>query len=47
MILINLNFWIIWKSFENNYIDSIKKSFDLINLIPEEIKYIIVSKLNE
>ena len=47
MILINLNFWIIWKRFENNYIDSIKKSFDLINLIPEEIKYIIVSKLNE
>ena len=29
------------------YIDLIKKSFELINLRPEEIKNIIVSKLNE
>jgi len=45
--LITLNFWIIWKKFEKQYIDLIKKSFELINLIPEEIKNIIVSKLNE
>ena len=47
MGLISLNFWIIWKKFEKQYIDLIKKSFELINLIPEEIKNIIVSKLNE
>jgi len=45
--LVTLNFWIIWKKFEKQYIDLIKKSFELINLIPEEIKNIIVSKLNE
>ena len=28
-------------------IDSIQKSFDLINLMPEEIKNIIINKLNE
>ena len=47
MTLIFLNFWIIWKRFEDRYIDLIRKSFELINLIPEEIKNIIVSKLNE
>jgi hypothetical protein len=47
IMLITLNFWIIWKKFERQYIDLIKKSFELINLIPEEIKNIIVSKLNE
>jgi hypothetical protein len=47
IFLITLNFWIIWKKFERLYIDLIKKSFELINLIPEEIKNIIVSKLNE
>ena len=47
IFLITLNFWIIWKKFERRYIDLIKKSFELINLIPEEIKNIIVSKLNE
>ena len=45
--LITLNFWIIWKRFEDRYIDLIRKSFELINLIPEEIKNIIVHKLNE
>ena len=45
--LVTLNFWIIWKKNENQYIDLIKKSLELINLIPEEIKNIIVSKLNE
>ena len=45
--LITLNFWLIWKRFEDRYIDLIRKSFELINLIPEEIKNIIVNKLNE
>ena len=47
MSLITLNFWLIWKRFEDRYIDLIRKSFELINLIPEEIKNIIVYKLNE
>ena len=47
IIIISLNFWLIWKRFEDKYIELIKRSFDLINLIPEEIKCIIVSKLNE
>ena len=47
LVLISLYYWIIWKKFEMEFIDSIKKSFDLINLIPEEIKNIIVTKLNE
>ena len=42
ILLITLNFWIIWKKYESQYIDLIKKSFELINLIPEEIKNIIV-----
>jgi len=46
-VIISLYYWIIWKRYELEFIDSIKKSFDLINLIPEEIKNIIVSKLNE
>ena len=47
IIIISLYYWIVWKRYEFEFIDSIKKSFDLINLIPEEIKNIIVSKLNE
>ena len=47
IIIISLYYWIVWKRYEFEFIDSIKKSFDLINLIPEEIKTIIVSKLNE
>ena len=47
IVLISLYYWIVWKRYEFEFIDSIKKSFDLINLIPEEIKNIIVSKLNE
>ena len=47
IILISFYYWIIWKSYEENFINLIKKSFDLINLIPEEIKNIIVLKLNE
>ena len=44
---ITFYYWIVWKSYEENFINLIKKSFDLINLIPEEIKNIIVFKLNE
>ena len=44
---ITLYYWIGWKRYEENFINLIKKSFDLINLIPEEIKNIIVFKLNE
>jgi hypothetical protein len=47
IIITSLYYWIVWKRYELEFINSIKKSFDLINLIPEEIKNIIVSKLNE
>ena len=47
VILISLYYWIGWKHYEDQFIDSIQKSFDLINLIPEEIKNIIINKLNE
>ena len=47
IVVISLYYWIIWKKYEENFISLIKKSFDLINLIPEEIKNIIVLKLNE
>ena len=47
IIITSLYYWIIWKKYEENFISLIKKSFDLINLIPEEIKSIIVLKLNE
>ena len=40
-------YWIFWKRYESQFIYSIEKSFDLINLIPEEIKNIIANKLNE
>ena len=47
LIIISLYYWIAWKHYEEQLIDSIQKSFDLINLIPEEIKNIIINKLNE
>ena len=47
IIIISLYFWIIWKRYEDDFIKSIERSFDLINLIPEEIKNIIAGKLNE
>jgi hypothetical protein len=47
IIVISMYYWILWKRYENDFIKSIKKSFELINLIPEEIKNIIVNKLNE
>ena len=47
IVLASLYYWIIWKKYENEFFDLIKKSFDLINLIPEDLKDIIVNKLNE
>ena len=47
IVLVSIYYWIIWKRYEIEFIRSIKKSFELINLIPEEIKNIIISKLNE
>ena len=47
IVIISLYYWIAWKKYEGEFIDSIQKSFDLINLIPEEIKNIIINKLNE
>jgi len=47
IVLVSLYYWIIWKKYENKFFDLIKKSFDLINLIPEDLKDIIVNKLNE
>ena len=40
-------YFVIWKSYEESLSVLLQRSFDLINLIPEEIKYLIVSKLNE
>ena len=42
-----LCYFIIWKSYEESLSVLLQRSFDLINLIPEEIKYLIVTKLNE
>ena len=42
-----LLYCLVWKSYEENLKDLLKTSVDLINLIPEEIKYAIVQKLNE
>ena len=47
LIIISIFYFIIWKHYEEEFINKIEKSFDLINLIPEEIKNIIVAKLNE
>ena len=47
IVLIIIYYLVKWKRNENEFIKSINKSFDLINLMPEEIKNIIVSKLNE
>ena len=47
LVILFLSYFIIWKSYEESLTLLLEKSFDLIKLIPEEIKYIIVSKLNE
>ena len=45
--IVVLCYCIVWKSYEEQLTLLLKRSFDLINLIPEEIKYLIVTKLNE
>ena len=47
IVLFILSYFILWKSYEESLTLLLERSFDLIKLIPEEIKYIIVSKLNE
>ena len=43
IVIVILCYCIIWKSYEEQLTLLLKRSFDLINLIPEEIKYLIVS----
>ena len=47
IVFVILAYLIIWKSYEKSLNIMLKRSFNLINLIPEEIKFMIVSKLNE
>ena len=47
LVIFIFSYFIIWKSYEQSLSLILQKSFDLIKLIPEEIKYIIVTKLNE
>ena len=47
IIVISFYYWVIWKRYEKDFINSIERSFELINLMPEEIKNVIAGKLNE
>ena len=47
VILLILYYFIIWKTFEEKLNILLKESSDLINLIPQEIKNIIIEKFNE
>ena len=47
IIIIILYYCIIWKTYENQLKNLLKESTDLINLIPQEIKNVIIKKLNE
>ena len=47
MIIVILYYSIIWKTYEEKLNILLKGSVDLINLIPQEIKNIIIEKLNE
>jgi hypothetical protein len=47
LVIIILLYCIVWRSYEESLKVLMKISCDLINLIPEEIKYLIVTKLNE
>ena len=47
VIIIIFVYCIFWKNYENKLISILNRSFDLVNLIPKDIKNIIVSKLNE
>jgi hypothetical protein len=40
-------YFLAWRAYEDNLRELLKTSVDLINLIPEEIKFQIVQKLNE
>ena len=46
-VIITLDYFIVCIIYEEKLYNLLKKSFNLINLIPKEIKFIIVSKLNE
>ena len=47
IVIIILYYFIIWRIFEEKLNSLLKGSADLINLIPQEIKNIIIEKLNE
>ena len=47
LIFVILYYFIVWKTYEQKLILLLKGSSDLINLIPQEIKNIIIEKLNE
>ena len=47
MVLVILYYCIIWKSYEKQMGILLKESVNLINLIPQEIKNLIIEKLNE
>ena len=47
MVLVILYYCIIWKSYEKKMGNLLKESANLINLIPQEIKNLIIEKLNE
>ena len=47
IIIIILYYCIVWKTYEQKLNFLLKGSSDLINLIPQEIKNIIIEKLNE
>ena len=47
LIIVILYYSIIWKTYEEKLNILLKGSTDLINLIPQEIKNIIIEKLNE
>ena len=47
IVFLILYYTIIWKSYEEKLNVLLKRSVDLINLIPQEIKKILIDKLNE
>ena len=47
VVLLVLYYFIIWKTFEEKLNILLKESSDLINLIPQEIRNIIIEKFNE
>ena len=47
IVIVILYYFIVWKSNEEKLNILLKGSSDLINLIPQEIKNIIIEKFNE